>query len=95
VLIGCSDPSTVGVVNTCPFPVEARGDAADGWTVVEATARSRDGFGGDPVELQLRRLGGERSLSLSLSADSLREVDDGPYGAEIVITLELCELLSG
>lgn len=71
-----------------------RREAGDDWRAIEATARSQSGFGGDPVQLQVRRADGERTLSLSLSSDAVRAVDDGPYGAEVVISLELCDLLA-
>ncbi|MEM9033353.1 MAG: hypothetical protein AAGD18_02075 [Actinomycetota bacterium] len=92
-LTACSDPPTVGVINTCPFPVDVRGDADGEWQTIDPTARG-DGADGDPVDLQLRRTDGGRVLSMSFPADSLRDVEDGPYGAEVVVTLELCDLLT-
>ncbi|MEM9712740.1 MAG: hypothetical protein AAGA17_11030 [Actinomycetota bacterium] len=98
VVAGCSDPTSLGVINTCPFPVEVQNPelAAGGWTAIGIGERI-DGIegGSDGVDLVIRRGVDGPSMSMSVAAADIADLEPGPFGPEIILSGSTCGLLDG
>jgi hypothetical protein len=94
----CSDPTSLGVLNTCAFPVEVQNPrlAAGGWTPIGVGERVSDLEGGsDALDLVVRRGPDGPSMSMSVPAADIDELTPGPFGPEILLTDPICGLLGG
>ena len=92
----CADPTSLGIINTCSFDVEAQNPelAAGGWTSIASGERISGIEGGsDALELAIRRGPDGLSMSMSVTADEIDGLAAGPFGPEIVLTDPVCGLL--
>ena len=97
-LAACADPTSLGVINTCPFEVEVQNPrlAAAGWTAIGAGERISGIEGGsDALDLVIRHAAEGPSMRMSVPAAEIDDLAAGPFGPEVILTDPVCGLLDG
>lgn len=97
-LAACTDPTSLGVINTCAFDVEVQNPrlAAGGWMPVATGERISGIEGGrDALDLVVRRGPDGPSMSMSIPAADIDDLAAGPFGPEVILTDPVCSLLDG
>ncbi|MEO1062446.1 MAG: hypothetical protein AAFZ07_13600 [Actinomycetota bacterium] len=93
----CSESTSLGVINTCPFAVEVQNPPlrAGEWRALDVGERVGDLIGGDEVELLVRRGPDGPSMSMSVAETDIDDLAAGPFGPEVILTEPICGLLAG